>query len=68
MTKYITDSKFLRMSHHHLGLHEIQLVFHFCLYNLCDTKCRTILRMAPVCKLYKFSKLIIRKSILVKYA
>ena len=50
------------MSHHHLGLHEIQL------YNLCDTKCRTILRMAPVCKLYKFSKLIIRKSILVKYA
>ena len=35
------------MSQHHLGLHKIQLVFHFCLYMPCDTKCRTFFRMAP---------------------
>ena len=36
------------MSQHHLGLHNIQLVFHFCLYIPCDTKCRNFLRMAPL--------------------
>ena len=36
----------MRMSQHHLGLHKIQLVFHFCLYMPCDTKYRTFFRMA----------------------
>ena len=40
---YINDPKCLRMSQHHLGLHNIQLVFHFCLYMPCDTNCRTFL-------------------------
>ena len=31
------------MSQHHLGLQNIQLVFRFCLYMSCDTKCRTFL-------------------------
>ena len=34
------------MSQHHLGLHNIQLVFHFCLYIPCNTKCGTFLRMS----------------------
>ena len=36
------------MSQHHVGLHKIQLVFHFCLYMPCDTKCRTFFRMAHI--------------------
>ena len=40
---YINDPKCLRMSQHHLGLHNIQLVFHFCLYMPCDTKCHFFL-------------------------
>ena len=40
------NPKCLRMSQHHLGLHNIQLVFDFCLYIPCDTKCRTFFRMA----------------------
>ena len=46
LTKYVNDPKCLRMSQHHLGLYEIQLVFHFCLYIPRDTKCHTFLRMA----------------------
>ena len=42
------------MSQHHLGLHKIQLVFHFCLYMPCDTKCRTFFRMAQ--KFRKFCR------------
>ena len=47
LAMYINDPKCLRMSQHHLGLHNIQLVFHFCLYMPCDTRCRTFFRMAP---------------------
>ena len=44
------------MSQHYLGLHIAQLVFHFCLYIPCDTKCRTFLRMAQY-YIYKESRI-----------
>ena len=42
LAKYINDLKCLGMSQHYLSLHNIQLVFHFCLYFPCDTKCGTL--------------------------
>ena len=56
LTKYINGPKCLRLSQHYLGLHIAQLVFHFCLYIPCDTKCRTFLRMAQY-YIYKESRI-----------
>ena len=50
------------MSQHYLGLHIIQLVFHFCLYIPCDTKCRTFLRMAQY---YIYKESIIFSNIVI---
>ena len=48
LTKYINDPQCLRMSKDHLGLHNIQLVFNFCLYILYDTKRHTFFLMVQI--------------------